>query len=115
MFLRRSLLVLLYAASNTRLRSCRVASYAPQVFNHSGGQVVGADKVRRTVGGAFLVAAADVAVLFPLLRLVPLLIHDAAAVRAKEHTREQAHFIIAVWAFCAACVTPARAPMSAGQ
>ena len=34
----------------------------------------------------------------PLLEggLVTLLIHDAAEVRAKEHTREQAHFIIAV-------------------
>ena len=29
--------------------------------------------------------------------LVTLLIHDTAAVRAKEHTREQTYFIIAVW------------------
>ena len=48
------------------------------------------------VMGALLVVPADIAVLFPLIGLVTLLIHDAAAVRAKEHTREQAHFIIAV-------------------
>ena len=55
--------------------------------------------MRRTVGGTFLVAAAYVAVLFPLVRLIPLLVHDAAAVRTKEQAGEQAHFIIAVGAF----------------
>ena len=47
--------------------------------------------------GALLVVAADVAVLFPGLVLIPLLVEDAAAVGAEQQTGEQAHFIIAVW------------------
>ena len=78
---------------------CRIAGNLSKVFGHSGGQKLGADKVRRTVGGALLVAAADVAVLFPLVGLVTLLVHHAAAVRTKEYAGKQAHFIIAVGAF----------------
>ena len=55
--------------------------------------------MRRTVCRALLVAAADIAVLPPLVRLIPLLVHDAAAVGAEEYAGEQAHLIIAVWAF----------------
>lgn len=66
-----------------------VAGYAPQVFNHFGGQVV----------DALLVAVVDVAILFLLLRLVSLLIHDAAAIPAKKQAGEQAHLVIAVRAF----------------
>ena len=77
----------------------RIAGYFPQIGGHARCQKVGADKVRRAVTGALFVAAADVAVLFPLVRLVSLLIHDAAAVGTKEYAGEQAHFIIAVGAF----------------
>ncbi len=55
--------------------------------------------MRRTVCRALLVAAADVAVLPPFVRLIPLLVHDAAAVGTKEYAGEQAHFIITVGAF----------------
>ena len=57
------------------------------------------DKVRRTVGGALLIAAADVTVLFPLVRLVSLLIEDAPTVGAEQNPGEQSHFIVAVGAF----------------
>ena len=46
-----------------------------------------------------LVVAADIAVLPPFVCLIPLLVHDAAAIRTKEYAGEQAHFIIAVGAF----------------
>ena len=36
--------------------------------------------MRRAVMGSLFVAAAYVAVLFPFIRLIPLLVHDAAAV-----------------------------------
>ena len=49
--------------------------------------------------GALLVVAADITVLLALVRLVSLLIHDAAAVCTEQYTGEQAHFIIAVGAF----------------
>ena len=68
-----------------------------EVGGHACGQKVGADKVRRAVMGALLVVAADIAVLFPGLVLIPLLVKDAAAVGAEQQTGEQAHFIIAVW------------------
>ena len=57
---------------------------------------LGADKVRRTVMGAFLLFAADITVLLALIRLVSLLIHDTNAVRTEQYAGEQAHFIIAV-------------------
>ncbi|EEU99455.1 hypothetical protein ROSINTL182_08655, partial [Roseburia intestinalis L1-82] len=60
---------------------------------------VSADKVRCAVGGAFLVASADITVLLALVRLVSLLVHDAAAVGTKEYAGEQAHFVITVGAF----------------
>ena len=44
----------------------------------------GLSQMRRTVNSAFLVAAADIAVLFPFLRLVLLLVHDASAVGTEE-------------------------------
>ena len=73
----------------------------PVSYTHlyPSGQEVGADKVRRTVMGAFLVVAADITVLLAFVRLVSLLIHHAAAVRTEQYAREQTHFIIAVWAF----------------
>ena len=46
-----------------------------------------------------LVAAADITVLLVLVRLVSLLIHDAAAVCTEQYAGEQAYFIIAVGAF----------------
>ena len=78
---------------------CRIAGNLSKVFGHSGGQKVGADKVRRTVPCPFLVAAADITVLLTLVRLVSLLVHDAAAVCTKEYAGKQAYFIIAVGAF----------------
>ena len=45
--------------------------------------------------GAFLVVAADITVLLALVRLVSLLIHDAAAVCTEQYAGEQAHFSIA--------------------
>src|SRR5699024_10979065 len=73
--------------------------HLPEIGEDTGGQQVGADKVRRTVAGALLVAAADVTVLLAVLVLIPLLIHHMAAVGAEQHTGEQPHFIIAVRAF----------------
>ena len=78
---------------------CRIACHFPQIGEYTSGQEVGADKVRRTVMGAFLVVAADITVLLALVCLVSLLIHDAAAVRTEQYAGEQAHFIIAVGAF----------------
>lgn len=78
---------------------CRIAGHFPQIGEYTSGQEVGADKVRRTVMGAFLVVAADITVLLALVRLVSLLVHDAAAVRTEQYAGEQAHFIIAVGAF----------------
>jgi len=75
---------------------CRIACHFPQIGEYASGQEVGADKVRRTVMGAFLVVAADITVLLALVRLVSLLIHDTAAVRTEQYAGEQAHFIIAV-------------------
>ena len=73
--------------------------HLPEIGEDTGGQQVGADKVRRTVTGALLVAAADVTVLLTGLVLIPLLVHHMAAVGAEQHTGEQPHFIIAVRAF----------------
>ena len=78
---------------------CRIACHFPQIGEYTSGQEVRADKVRRTVMGAFLVVAADITVLLALVCLVSLLIHDAAAVRTEQYAGEQAHFIIAVGAF----------------
>lgn len=52
---------------------------------------VSADKVYHTVAGAIFVADSDVTVLFPLVDLVFLLIENAVAVGAKQHTRELLH------------------------
>ena len=52
---------------------CRIAGHFPQIGEYTSGQEVGADKVRRTVMGAFLVVAADITVLLALVRLVSLL------------------------------------------
>ena len=41
----------------------RQAGDFPQIVGHSGGQQVGADKVRRTVTGTLLVAPADITIL----------------------------------------------------
>ena len=49
--------------------------------------------------GAFLVVAADITVLLARVRVVSLLIHDAAAVWTEQYAGEQAHFIIAGGAF----------------
>ena len=64
-----------------------IAGHFPQIGEYTSGQEVGADKVRRTVMGAFLVVAADITVLLALVRLVSLLIHHAAAVRTEQYTR----------------------------
>ena len=76
-----------------------VFGHLPKICQDTGGQQVGADKVRRTVAGALLVAAADVTVLLAVLVLIPLLVHHMTAVGAEQHTGEQPHFIIAVRAF----------------
>ena len=76
-----------------------VFGHLPEIGEDTGGQQVGADKVRRTVAGALLVAAADVTVLLAGFVLIPLLVHHMAAVGAEQHTGEQPHFIIAVRAF----------------
>ena len=76
-----------------------ILRHLPEIGEDTGGQQVGADKVRRTVAGALLVAAADVTVLLAVLVLIPLLVHHMAAVGAEQHTREQPHFVIAVRAF----------------
>lgn len=55
--------------------------------------------MRGAIRCPLLVAAADIALLFSLVGLVSLLIEDAAAIGAEQHTREQAYFIIAVGAF----------------
>ena len=73
-----------------------VAGDFPQIFRHARRQKVGADEMCRTIGGALLVAAADVAVLPPLVRFIPLLVHDAAAVGAEQQTGEQANLAVAV-------------------
>ena len=66
---------------------CRIAGHFPQIGEYTSGQEVGADKVRRTVMGAFLVVAADITVLLALVRLVSLLIHHAAAVRTEQYAK----------------------------
>ena len=42
---------------------CRIAGNFPQIGEYASGQEVSADKVRCAVGGAFLVASADITVL----------------------------------------------------
>ena len=76
-----------------------VFGHLPEIGQDARGQQVGADKVRRTVAGALLVAAADVAVLFAVFVLIPLLIQHMAAVGAEQNPGEQPHFIVAVRAF----------------
>ena len=68
---------------------CRIARHFSQIGENARSQKVGADKMSGAVMGTLLVIPTDIAVLFPLISLVTLLIHDAAAVCAKEHTREQ--------------------------
>ena len=53
-----------------------VFGHLPEIGEDTGGQQVGSDKVRRTVAGALLVAAADVTVLFAVFVLIPLLIYS---------------------------------------
>ena len=76
-----------------------VFGHLPEICQDTSGQQIGADKVRRTVAGALLVAAADVAVLFAVFVLLPLLIQHMAAVGAEQNPGEQPHFIVAVRAF----------------
>src|SRR5699024_404843 len=76
-----------------------VFGHLPEIGEDTGGQQVGTDKVRRTVAGALLVAAADVTVLLAVLVLIPLLVHDMAAVGAEQNPGEQPHFIVAVRVF----------------
>ena len=76
-----------------------VFGHLPEICQDTSGQQIGADKVRRTVAGALLVAAADVAVLFAVFVLIPLLIQHMAAVGAEQNPGEQPHFIVAVRAF----------------
>ena len=91
-----------------------ILRHLPEIGEDTGGQQVGADKVRRTVAGALLVAAADVTVLLAVLVLIPLLVHHMAAVGAEQHTGEQPPLHHSGSGVCAACVTPARAPMFPG-
>ena len=65
-----------------------IAGDFPQIVGHSGGQQVGADKVRRTVTGTLLVAPADITILLAGGVLVTLLVKDAAAVGTKEYAGE---------------------------
>ena len=76
-----------------------VFGHLPEICQDTSGQQIGADKVRRTVAGALLVAAADVAVLFAVFGLIPLLLQLMAAVGAEQNPGEQPHFIVAVRAF----------------
>ena len=46
-----------------------IGGHFPQIVQHTRRQKVGADEVRRTVGGALLIAAADVAILLSLVGL----------------------------------------------
>ena len=66
------------------IRDSRIAGNLPQIVRHSGGQQVGADKVRRTVTGTLLLAPADITILLAGGVLVTLLVKDAAAVGTKE-------------------------------
>ena len=59
-----------------------ILRHLPEIGEDTGGQQVGADKVRRTVAGGGRRNA-----------------HGPAAVGAEQHTREQPHFVIAVRAF----------------
>ena len=76
-----------------------IAGDPADVLGHTGGQKVGTDEMRCAVRCPLLVAAADIAVLFPLVRLIPLLVKHAAAVRAEQQAGEQADFPVAVGAF----------------
>ena len=76
-----------------------VFGHLPEICQDTSGQQIGADKVRRTVAGALLVAAADITVLLAVLVLLPLLIQHMAAVGAEQNPGEQPHFIVAVRAF----------------
>ena len=46
-----------------------IGGHFPQIVQHTRRQKVGANEVRRTVGGALLIAAADVAILLSLVGL----------------------------------------------
>ena len=76
-----------------------IGGHFPQIVQHTRRQKVGANEVRRTVGGALLIAAADVAILLSLVGLIPLLVHHMTAVGAEQQAGEQAHIIVAVGAF----------------
>ena len=73
-----------------------VAGDFPQIFGHAHRQKVGADEVRRTVGGTLFVAAADIAVLPSLVCFIPLLVHDTPTVGAEQQAGEQANLAVAV-------------------
>lgn len=55
---------------------CGIAGDLADVLGHTDGEMVGTDEIRGTVRRPLLVAAADIAVLFPLVCLIPLLIED---------------------------------------
>ena len=78
------------------MSSTRIARHFSQIGENARSQKVGADKMSGAVMGTLLVIPTDIAVLFPLISLVSLLIHDTAAVRTEQYAGEQAHFIIAV-------------------
>ncbi len=54
------------------------------------------DEVRSTISGVLLVAAADIAILFACGCIIALLIHDAAAISAEQHTGKQTNLVIEV-------------------
>ena len=69
-----------------------VFGHLPEICQDTGGQQVGTDKVRRTVAGALLIAAANVTVLFAVFVLIPLLV---------QHMEKQKHVfhetILKIW------------------
>ena len=73
-----------------------VAGDFPPILRHACRQKVCADEMGYTAGGVLLVAAADVAVLLPFVRFIPLLVHDAPAVGAEQQAGEHANLAIAV-------------------
>ena len=73
-----------------------VGRQPPQILRHALGQSVRPDEVRGADAVPLLVVPAQVAVLMPPLRGVPLLVHDAPAVGAYQQAGEQAHFAVTV-------------------
>ena len=87
-----------------------VFGHLPEICQDTSGQQIGADKVRRTVAGALLVAAADVAVLFA--GLCSDTAADTAHGRSRRRTksRRTAPLHRSGSGVCAVCVTPAPVP-----